>query len=98
MSPTHAERSAFDRDYNALTPEQRRRFLTAVAAMVADMKAGRAYRPGLRIKRVQGRQGVWEMSWAPDGRATFEYGPEVHPGEPLVIWRRAGTHDVFRQP
>lgn len=98
MSPTHSERQAFYQDYDALTPAQRRRFLSAVAAMVADIKAGRALRPGLRVKRVQGSPGVWEMTWAPDGRATFTYGDEVHSGEPHVIWRRVGTHDIFRRP
>jgi hypothetical protein len=32
------------------------------------------------------------------GRATFEYAAEVRPGEPHVIWRRIGTHSVFRRP
>ncbi|MGH3695333.1 MAG: hypothetical protein ACRDRX_15325 [Pseudonocardiaceae bacterium] len=50
------------------------------------------------MKSVQGWPGVWEMTWVPDGRATFEYGPEKHPGEPHVIWRRVGTHGIFRQP
>jgi hypothetical protein len=35
---------------------------------------------------------------APDGRATFSYGEEMRPGEPHVIWRRVGTHDVLRDP
>jgi hypothetical protein len=38
------------------------------------------------------------MSWAPDGRATFEYGDEVHPGQPHIVWRRVGTHSIFRRP
>jgi hypothetical protein len=33
-----------------------------------------------------------------DGRATFEYGDEIQPGEAHIIWRRIGTHSVFRQP
>ncbi len=98
MSPTYARKPAFGRDFVKLTDQQQRRFLTAVAAMVADLKAGRAFRPGLRVKSVQGWLGVWEMTWAPDGRATFEYGRERRPGEPHVIWRRVGTHDIFRQP
>ncbi|MFN2495860.1 MAG: SDR family NAD(P)-dependent oxidoreductase [Pseudonocardiaceae bacterium] len=53
--------------------QRQRRFLTAVAAMVADLKADRAFWPGLRVKSVQGWPGVWEMTRAPDGRATFEY-------------------------
>jgi hypothetical protein len=38
------------------------------------------------------------MSWSPDGRATFEYGDEIQPGAAHIIWRRVGTHSVFRQP
>jgi hypothetical protein len=38
------------------------------------------------------------MSWAPDGRATFEYGEQMIAGEAHVIWRRIGRHDVFRAP
>jgi hypothetical protein len=28
----------------------------------------------------------------------FEYGAEVRPGEAHVVWRRIGTHSVFRRP
>jgi hypothetical protein len=28
---------------------------------------------------MQGHPSIWGMTWAPDGRATFEYGDEVHP-------------------
>ena len=38
------------------------------------------------------------MTWAADGRATFEYGDEVAEGEPHVLWRRVGTHAIFDQP
>jgi hypothetical protein len=98
VSPTYAREPAFARDFAKLADEQQRRFLAAVAAMVGDMEAGRAFRPGLRVKAVQGWPGVWEMTWEPDGRATFEYGPEQRPGEPHVVWRRVGTHDIFRRP
>jgi hypothetical protein len=99
VSPTYERASAFARDWAKLTPQQRRRFLEAVAEMVADLKASGAFRPGLRVKAVQDApSGVFEMTWAPDGRATFEYGPERRPGEPHIVWRRVGTHDVFRRP
>jgi len=39
---------------------------------------------------------MWEITFAPDGRATFAYGEEVIPGTPHIIWRRIGTHDVLR--
>ena len=38
------------------------------------------------------------MTWAPNGRATFEYGNEMRSGEPHIIWRRIGTHGIFRKP
>jgi hypothetical protein len=50
---------------------------------------------GGRLKRVQGHPGVWEMIQGPDGRATFEDGEGVRPGEPHVIWRRIDTHSAF---
>jgi hypothetical protein len=31
---------------------------------------------------------VWEVTFAADGRATFEYGDEVIESEAHIIWRR----------
>jgi hypothetical protein len=45
-----------------------------------------------------GYDDVWELTWAPDGRATFEYGASVKEGQPHVRWRRVGTHDIFKRP
>ncbi|MEX0832295.1 MAG: hypothetical protein WD276_00240 [Actinomycetota bacterium] len=63
----------------------------------ADLPSGR-FRKGLRVKGIRGAEGVFEMSWAEDGRATFEYGDERRKGEPHIVWRRVGTHSVLRQP
>lgn len=68
-----------------------------VAHFVACLRTGR-FDPQLRVKRVRGHAGIWEVTWAYDGRATFEYGKEVQPGEPHVIWRRVGSHDILREP
>jgi hypothetical protein len=65
--------------------------------MVEDWALGQL-RAGLRVKRVRGTAGVFELTWAPDGRATFEYGPEVREGEPHVIWRRISGHEIFARP
>ena len=62
-----------------------------------DLRTGRAFRSGLRVKAVKGSPGVFEMIWAPDGWATFRFGPPVRPGDVHVIWRRIGTHEVFRE-
>lgn len=97
--PTREVLASFWRDWGRLTPQQQRAFRHAVAQFIADLASGgRGFRPSLRVKRVQGHPRVWEMTWAPDGRATFEYGEEVRAGEPHIIWRRIGTHSVFRRP
>lgn len=97
--PTRKVLASFWRDWDRLTPQQQRAFRRAIEQFVADLDArGHGFHPSLRVKRVQGHPRVWEMTWAQDGRATFEYGDEVHPGEPHVIWRRIGTHSIFRRP
>ncbi len=64
------------------------------------MEAGRrsSFRPGFRVKGVKGAPGVFEMTWAPDGRATFSWGEERIAGQRHVIWRRCGTHDILDRP
>jgi hypothetical protein len=95
--PTRDFLASFWRDWASLTPSQQRDFHTAVQKFVADLRRGR-FRAGLRVKRVQGTHEIFEMTWAKNGRATFQYGDEVLRGEPHVIWRRIGTHDVFDEP
>jgi len=95
--PTFAQTDRFRRDFAALSAEQRAAFRAAAAKFVADLPSGR-FRPGLRVKGVQGAPGVFEMTWADDGRATFEYGSAVRESETHVVWRRIGTHDIFTRP
>jgi mRNA-degrading endonuclease YafQ of YafQ-DinJ toxin-antitoxin module len=95
--PTYQARRRFLRDHKNLTSEQVAAWEKALELFIACLRRGR-FEPSLRVKRVQGYPGVWEMTWAPDGRATFEYGDELRAGEQHIIWRRIGTHGVFRQP
>lgn len=98
--PTHKELESFWQDWRKLTPEQQVRFQIARRKLVADLRAGGIFRESLRVKGVQrGRaERVYEMTWAPDGRATFHYGTQVKPGEPHIIWRRIGGHEILDQP
>lgn len=73
-------------------------FLEAVRQMVEDLKAKRPFRPGLRVKKFQRLPGVFEMYWAPDGRALFTYGTSPHPGDVHILWLRIGTHDILQNP
>lgn len=93
--PTYERLPRFIKDFAALTREQQLLFIAAVEKFVADLKSGRGFRTGLRVKGVRGSPGLYEMTWAPDGRATFSYGNAVLEGEPHVIWHRVGTHDIL---
>ena len=96
--PTYAWLARFAKDFDGLTPAHQAAFLAAVAQFVEDLQGGRGFRKGLRVKGIQGATGIFEMTWAADGRATFEYGEPVREGEPHVVWRRVGTHSIFNQP
>jgi hypothetical protein len=96
--PTYAWLARFASDFDSLSPDQQATFLVAVTQFVEDLRRGRAFRKGLRVKGVKGAAGIFEMTWAADGRATFEYGEPVREGEPHILWRRIGTHATFAEP
>lgn len=97
--PTWERTDRFRRDFEALSTADQERFKACVAdKFIPAISNGPPYPNGLRIKGVQGSKGVYEMTWAPDGRATYQFGEELEPGDPHVVWRRVGTHDVFAAP
>ena len=96
--PTYEWQRVFGREFAAMSAHQQQAFLRAVSEFVDDLREGRTLRPGLRVKGVRGHEGVFEMSWAPNGRATFSYGEERLPGQPHIVWRRIGSHDIFQRP
>lgn len=95
--PTYQRLPRFDQDWRNLDKGEQERFWVAVAHFVDDLESGRALRPGLRVKKVRGAAEVMEMTFSPDGRATWQFGAEITPGQAHVVWRRIGTH-VFRAP
>ncbi len=96
--PTYEWERVFGREFAALDNDSQKAFLAAVAQFVEDLQHGRPARRSLRVKSVRGHDGVFEMTWAANGRATFAYGEEQSPGQAHVIWRRIGSHDIFRRP
>ncbi len=97
--PTNELLPEFRRDYERLTDTQRRAFRLAVKKLVIDLRRSGAFRGSLRVKPLQDNPGIFEMTWeGEDGRATFDYGPEVRPGERHVRWRRIGGHEIFQRP
>jgi len=75
--PTFDALVRFLREYDKLTDAERDAFAVARRKFVADLRAGKGFRAGLRVKRVQGAEDTFEMTWAPDGRAFFRYGDEI---------------------
>ncbi len=96
--PTFAWLARFGADFDSLSPSDQAAFLAAVGHFVDDLRRGRVFRKGLRVKAIKGATGIFEMTWADNGRATFEYADSVMEGEPHVIWRRVGTHAIFKKP
>lgn len=96
--PTYAWLARFGKDFDALTLAQQATFLVAVTQFVEDLDSGRGFRKGLRVKGIKGATGIFEMTWADDGRATFEYGDPVSEGDAHVVWRRIGSHAILAEP
>jgi hypothetical protein len=97
--PTFERLARFDREFRRMPRELQRAFLAMLPLFIAALRnSPPTFPPALRVKRVQGTDGVWEVTFAPDGRATFAYGSELRPGEPHVIWRRVGSHQVLTDP
>jgi hypothetical protein len=95
--PTYEQTDRFRREFDRLSPDEQAAFRAALRKFVHDLRAG-AFRRGLRVKRFRRLPGIWEMTWADDGRALFAYGDPVRPGEPHVIWLRIGSHAIFDEP
>jgi hypothetical protein len=96
--PTYTKLPRFQKDFDQLTADDQERFRQAVQKFVKDLTRGRGFRPSLRVKGVRGASGIFEMTWAPNGRATFHYGEPIKEGEPHLVWRRVGTHDILSEP
>lgn len=97
--------NAFSADWARLTDQERALFQRVVRGQFHPACERLARDPStpwprsLRVKRVQGMRGVWEMTWSfagPDGRATFEW-IEIE-GALAIRWRRVGGHEIFGRP
>lgn len=92
------------RDLRDLGTEHRAMFKSALDDFIDDLtniEEGKAndFRRSLRVKPMKGVDGIWEMTWeGNDGRATFQHGPEQKPGKRHIVWRRIGTHSIFKNP
>ena len=78
----------FKRAYRKLETVERELVKKALRQLAEDRT-----HPGLRLKRMQGTDGIWEVRAGRDIRITFEYVNEV------AVLRNVGHHDeTLRQP
>jgi len=78
----------FKQAYRKLELTEQELVKKALRQLIID----RAY-PGLRVKRIQGTEGIWEMRAGLDIRITFEISDESY------VLRNVGHHDAaLRKP
>ncbi len=85
----HVKTHRFEADWQALTSDQRKVFVAAFLNFEADLASGR-FRDSLGVRQIPGTPGAREMTWAPEGRATFEVDGEP-PETRTVVWRRVAV-------
>ncbi len=104
--PTFEVTDRFWNDYDQLHEGQkvafddvRRAFTSILVAWERDGRQGQPSFPKrLGVKRMHGYPGINELAWAPDGRATWQYGESPSAYKAHVIWRRVGTHRIYADP
>jgi hypothetical protein len=95
--PTFESLARFDREFRRMPRELQAAFLAMLPTFIAALRTTPpTFLPALRVKRVQGRQEAWEITFAPGRSRDLRIRRSDHPGTPHIIWRRVGTHDVLR--
>lgn len=89
--PTHEALAAFQRQFGKLDAPQKEAFRRALAVFLANLKAGGAFSPELRVHKLVNTE-IWSLTFAKDGRALFRYGQQVAEGEMHIVWEAIGTH------
>jgi mRNA-degrading endonuclease RelE of RelBE toxin-antitoxin system len=78
----------FKRAYRQLQPAEQELVKKALRQLATDRS-----HPGLRVKRMQGTDNIWEMRAGRDIRITYEITDEAY------VLRNVGHHDAMpRQP
>jgi hypothetical protein len=84
----------FKRAYRRLDQRNRERVKKALAQLLADRT-----HPGLRVKRVQGTERIWEMRAGRDIRADKNHRITFEIEEDMYVLRNVGHYDAtLRQP
>ena len=77
----------FLKDYATLPEELKTRTEKAISALLDNPR-----HPSLMIKKMEGREGIWELRVTEGCRLTFQLSGDAY------VLRRVGTHNVLRKP
>ncbi len=94
--PKFDKETGFLAEYAKLSSQEKKQFRAAVRKIIAALDAGKFPGPPL-VQKMTDRD-VYEVRWAANGRATFQYKYDAALGENVVIWRRIGDHRVLTNP
>lgn len=78
---------SFDRDFERLPARLRAATLAALERLIANPG-----HPSLRLKKMQGQEGIWELRVTQGYRVTFQVEGEYY------VLRRVGPHDILQHP
>nr|MDT0667593.1 hypothetical protein [Micromonospora sp. DSM 115978] len=98
--PTFDVTAQFEAEYGRLTPAERAAFRAALRLFIEGIRDGGYFHPRLRVKSYTSINGVFEMSWAKNGRALWRYGDPLPatPHERHVQWLAVGSHSIYKRP
>jgi tetratricopeptide (TPR) repeat protein len=80
----------FFRSYESLAPEDRQQLREAVSELMHAFARGGDFPASLQVKPVADAEGLYEMSWAADGKATFSIRWDPARDERVIFLRRVG--------
>ncbi|HZU76584.1 MAG TPA: hypothetical protein VFA70_07455 [Dehalococcoidia bacterium] len=104
--PTSEATARFFSEYERLRPDQQEQFKAALREFVSVLRAMERvsfrgiprFPAHLGVKPMVNHRSIMEFAWAPDGRATWEYGPPIRSGMYHIRCRRIGTHAIYDDP
>src|SRR5438552_1590209 len=102
--PTFEARERFKHEYARLRPDRQELFrhtLREFISVLRQLERERStdipqFPQHLGVTPMVNQRSIMEFAWAGDGRCTWEYGTPQIPGKYHVIWRRIGTHAIYR--
>lgn len=56
------------------------------------------YHPSLRVKSMKGYPGIWEGHVTLNYVFTFHIDEDPETGEKIFVFRKIGSHDIYRNP